>query len=459
MSSGVPRLKLSYLRHAMVLLCLIIVATVALVLNRFCCGDQLAPERRSYFSPTLPGECQVPSGGFKAWNQGVVTMLEPEVSVNCFKVLSGNISEIDRVGKAVSSWKNAVSDQEMLKKVRNCTWLRRYFDNNLYNSEREKAFPLAFTFVVYDSPQQVLRLLRLMYRPQNAYCIHYDAKSQFRDFFQAISECFHNIIVPKKLERVVWSHYSILGAQMSCMKDLLEFRVTQVFKWNYVLNICGKELPLITLRELVTRLMRLNGTSSIRAFKTPHTEEDMSRIKFPVRYNRERTKFVVNFKSRLKPPFDVETRYYKSEAYVMVSYAFAKYLMTDPTAVKIHNFFKECKNPEEHFYATMYRWPGAPGAYDPKYSDLYFSMESVYWTLKDRHCRGKELHHMCIVSIGDVQEIVMSNLGKDHVFHNKYFMDYDHTVMNCMEERIVGINKLEYDLECPTRNHSLVASG
>ena len=34
-----------------------------------------------------------------------------------------------------------------------------------------------------------------------------------------------------------------------------------------------------------------------------------------------------------------------------------------------------------------------------------------------------------------------------HFFHNKYFMEYDHTVMSCMEERIVQINKLEYQQE------------
>ena len=31
-----------------------------------------------------------------------------------------------------------------------------------------------------------------------------------------------------------------------------------------------------------------------------------------------------------------------------------------------------------------------------------------------------------------------------NLFHNKYYMEYDHSVMKCMEERIVEKNKLEY---------------
>ena len=33
-------------------------------------------------------------------------------------------------------------------------------------------------------------------------------------------------------------------------------------------------------------------------------------------------------------------------------------------------------------------------------------------------------------------------------FQNKYFMELDHVAMDCMEERIVDMNKREYELEC-----------
>ena len=37
--------------------------------------------------------CEVPSGGFKGWNEGVVTVIKPEIKKNCSKVIYGDILE------------------------------------------------------------------------------------------------------------------------------------------------------------------------------------------------------------------------------------------------------------------------------------------------------------------------------------------------------------------------------
>lgn len=36
------------------------------------------------------------------------------------------------------------------------------------------------------------------------------------------------------------------------------------------------------------------------------------------------------------------------------------------------------------------------------------------------------------------------------LFHNKYFMERDHTVMDCIEEELISRNKLEYERDCIT---------
>ena len=413
-------------------------------------------QRRFYGTPIpssskLPRDTcrEVPAGYFRGWNQGYVTEVRPAVAVNCTRIFSGDEEELQKANESMAYWKNAVSDDSMRKLVKDCVWLRDYFSNNLYNSKLEWSFPLAFTLVVYNSPQQVLRLLRLMYRPQNAYCIHYDVKSEHRDFFRSIAKCFDNIIVPSKLEEVVWGHYSILGAQMNCMRDLLDYRERQAVdsKWRYLINLCGKELPLVTMRELVVRLARLNGTSSI-ASRRSQSEEELSRIKHPVSYNNVTFKYVISYSKRLRPPpFDVDTQYYKSLAYIMASHSFADYLVNNHIAIRVHKFFEKCKNPEEHFYATMYHWPGAPGGYDPAYTGSYPEVEGVFWAY-DRVCRGKVVHNVCIACAADLQEIVEETRIGKYAFHNKYFMEYDNVVMRCMEERIVQRNMAEYEIEC-----------
>ena len=313
----------------------------------------------------------------------------------------------------------------------------------MYNSELEKSFPLAFTFVVHDHPQQVLRLLRFLYRPQNSYCIHYDAKStdEFKEFFNSIANCRGNIIIASRQESVVWGHYNVLGAQMNCMKDLLNLRTQQEHKWKYLLNLCGKELPLITSREMVSRLVSLNGSSSILTYKQSD-DLTMSRIKYMMKLNREKTKLVSTSDLLGDPPFAI-SQYYKSLSYVALSHQFTYFLHTNFTTKKIHEFFKSCANPEEHFYATIFMLPEVPGGHNEKIR--YFNTESVIWIRDNETCRGKVIHQICIVGVGDLPRI-MQKAGR-HFFHNKYFIEYDHIVMSCMEEMIVQKNKLEYQQE------------
>ena len=56
-------------------------------------------------------------------------------------------------------------------------------------------------------------MLRLLYRPQNSFCIHYDAKStdEFKEFFNSIANCRGNVIIASRQERVVWGHYSVVS--------------------------------------------------------------------------------------------------------------------------------------------------------------------------------------------------------------------------------------------------------
>ena len=396
-----------------------------------------------------PVGCELPLGGFRGWSKGVVTTLTPEVPVNCSKVLSRDKEELERVKRAMSEWKNNISNPDMLKRVQNCSWLRDHFSNNLYNSKLEKDFPIAFTFVVYDSPQQVLRLLRLLYRPQNSYCIHCDVKSPYKFFFQSIAGCFDNIIIPSKLERVVWGHYGILGAQMNCMTDLLQLRTAQRHKWKYLINLCGKELPLITNREIVRKLMKLNGTSSIIASKIGLRNNHHRRIKYPAKLNENGTLFIDKHSKLPTPPFPLNL-YSKSSSYNTLSFQFSDFLVHDERAIKVHNFFKNCSYPEEHFYATLYNMPGVNGGYNKLLKRHYFPVEIAYWTKHNSfggkyHCHGEVTHNICIITAGDLKE---ASKGGRHLFHNKYFMDVDHTVMGCMEEKIVKLNMLEYEKEC-----------
>lgn len=401
--------------------------------------------------------CEEVPGGFNAWRQGMVTTLMPEVPVNCSLVIAGDEGETSQVREAVSHWRNAVSDQEMLQRVQNCSWITEHFANNLFISELERSFPIAFTFVVHDSPQQVLRLLRLLFRPHNTYCIHYDKKSHFKDFFRSMARCFDNVIISSQAENVVWGYYTIMQAQMNCLSDLLKRRTSQDHKWKYVINLCGKELPLVTNTEMVSRLMQLGGSSSI--ITEPCANKKMllqQRLTHPVTLNQEGTDIVMDRHTLLGDlPFSLSL-YHKSSSYNALSFQFANYLVFNSTAQKLYEFFKKTRNSEEHFYATLYHTPGVPGGYKGHLHQHYFEVAGSYWSKvntfqkKTKYkCQGTVVHKVCIVGAGDLPAVVRDKSRR--LFHNKYLMSYDHTVMGCMEERIVAGNRREYQQECGRR--------
>ena len=376
--------------------------------------------------------CEVPEGGYKAWNDEVLTTVRPVIPRNCVKLFKGDSKEAERVKQESKKWANALTDDAFLKTASSCSWLKEQLTNNLYNSELERQFPLAYAFVIHNSPQQVFRLLKVLYKPQNTYCFHYDIKStaQFKALFDTMATCFDNIIVPSKIEDVQWGKYTFLDAQINCLNDLAKHRETQpkTLQWKYVINLCGKELPLTTGKEIVSRLIRLNGTSSM----SPGPNTNKQRLKGK------------------KVPFNLPT--YKNSAYNALSFAFIDYILNNKTAQTVLDFFRNVSVPEEHFYSTLYKQPGVPGGFNPKIpQEDYFRVARALWCFRkdcQSTCKGKWIHSVCVVISGDLPMVLDHQRGAGYLFHNKYFMEMDHTVMDCAEEVLVARNVQEYIDEC-----------
>ena len=103
----------------------------------------------------------------------------PNVNINCSQLLKKNKTEILAVKNSMALHGSANSGLVMY----NCSWLKGYLSGNFYVSELEQHFPLDFTLVVHNSPDQVLRLVRILYRDHNSFCIHCDKKSPQNSIF------------------------------------------------------------------------------------------------------------------------------------------------------------------------------------------------------------------------------------------------------------------------------------
>lgn len=384
-------------------------------------------------------DCIAPPGGFRGWKNGVVTALKPEIDRNCAKIFARDKKQIGIINARNKNWSNPLSDEEFLNRTRDCAWVTDFFSNNLYITKLERSFPMAYSFVVHNSPQQVLRLMRFLYRPGNSYCVHPDPTSSptFSGIFQNIAGCLENVIISSKIVKVRWGTNMLMEAAKNCREDLLEVRskLPQERKWNYVINLCGKEIPLVTTHGIVSRLSKLNGISDIRTGEV-HDNYNLRRL-----HNRT-------------IPFNLT--FYKSSTFMALSYQFAHFARTNAKAIELYKFFKKrCSMPEEHYYATLYHMTGVPGGFDPKISKDLFAVANAIWLGKKIPCMGTKVHAICVAAVGDLWFIMKKRETTDALFHNKYFMELDHTIMDCMEERLVEENKKEFKQDgCMTKSGS-----
>ena len=390
--------------------------------------------------------------GIKSWSEGVVTALNPRIQANCDLMRQNNRQEIERVKKEIESWKSSESEEEWIESLSDCKKVVEDFSNNFYNSPEELDFPLAYILVVYTNPRQMVRLIKALWRPQNLFCIHPDAKQsdQFIGVFRQLSKCLDNVFLPQKLEKVFYQHHTIMDSQLNCYEDLLKYPSN---RWRYVINLCGRELPLKTNREMVKSLKKLKGFSAIES-KHVQSKGFLTRDRFTWKAEEDYTNGKLHYtRTRLKPP---PIPIYKSFNFIAASRQFVNFFVNDNKAIEFRNYLKDVKIPEEEFYASLIHLPGVPGGNPPRHIPVP-TIDKYIWMNKNKQtrnkyesCEGRMVHFICIVSVGDLDQIYHWGINRRTpvFFFNKYFMEDDHVVMDCMEERLLHQNMKEYETDC-----------
>ena len=184
-------------------------------------------------------------------------------TIDCAAIIFGDTHEISKGLKyAKCTPRVSMSDEEYVHITKDCDSFiqtRTYLASRV--TEEEKAFPIAYSILMFEHVEQTERLLRAVYRPQNAYCIHVDAKSK-DSVYQAmvsIANCFDNVFLASERIDVRWAWFPVLEAEIVCMRDLLH-RYTA---WKYFINLTGREFPLRTNLELVRILKAYNGSNDV----------------------------------------------------------------------------------------------------------------------------------------------------------------------------------------------------
>ena len=182
---------------------------------------------------------------------------------DCQALIRGDTQEVNYIKEMLfKEFRTGLSDDDLINLTSNCSHFAhtRNYPSKPYSKEEED-YPIAYILTVHKNSEQVERLLRAIYAPQNLYCIHIDKKSpdSFHTAISAIAGCFPNVILASKTEDIVYAGFSRLQADLHCMRDL----VSVSSQWKYAINLCGQDFPLRSNLEIVHSLKALQGKNDI----------------------------------------------------------------------------------------------------------------------------------------------------------------------------------------------------
>ncbi|XP_041363142.1 beta-1,3-galactosyl-O-glycosyl-glycoprotein beta-1,6-N-acetylglucosaminyltransferase 4-like [Gigantopelta aegis] len=319
----------------------------------------------------------------------------------------------------ISQIRNKTNQKNDREVTENCTEFSRHLTSLAHVTDLERDFPIAFSVLVYRDPQQAMRLLRAIWRPQNVYCIHVDTGSQFDVLTYIMSRvrCLDNVFLAPRMIDVRWGTFSVLEADLICMEALYKHKT----RWKYFINLTGQEFSLKTNYELVKILKLYAGGNDIFG---QVNKVNPSRIR------------------KLGPaPHGIKPA--KGPIHMVASRGFVDYVLHNQTAKDFLEWVRPMRVPDETYFTSLnnnahLRIPGSfTGRLDKSrhhnfYLDSRLRYKIFVYNKSYPKCHGKARHSVCLFGVGDLPSLV----GAPHIFANKFLYGYQQFAYDCLERWI-----------------------
>jgi hypothetical protein len=278
-----------------------------------------------------------------------------KMNLSCELIFKQNTNEIEKAeGHIKSLDKHQIDNSNYIFHVDYCQYFRQLRMYDEYHVEEEEVdFPLAFAILTHENVEQFERLLKLIYRPHNVYCVHMDLNSPalFHQAVQSVVQCFDNVFIATKLENVVYAGMTRLRADLNCMADLVDSKYTQKYRhkrrvdWKYYLNVASSEFPLKTNLE-ITRILRLfNGANDIEVMR--YVIESRVFYKWKAMFDKNEKKFYLENTGIRKPDPPHNFTIVKGLAYGVFSLGFVKFILNDKHANDLLEWMADIYSPDE----------------------------------------------------------------------------------------------------------------
>ncbi|XP_017580725.1 beta-1,3-galactosyl-O-glycosyl-glycoprotein beta-1,6-N-acetylglucosaminyltransferase 4-like [Pygocentrus nattereri] len=364
--------------------------------------------------------------------------LTEQHGINC-----SDIYELDpvAVGKSLALRRqtvHALDDEDIANATMDCT---RYLESRSYGSirtsELERDFPLAYSLVVHKDAAMVERILRAIYVPHNTYCIHYDLKSspQFAAAMQGLARCLPNVFIASKLERVQYASITRLRADLNCLSDLM---VSDIM-WRYAINLCGQDFPLRSNVQLVEELKALKGGSMLETVRPSELKRKRFSYSYTLKDAQSQFHHLPVKTDQVKNPAPHGIEMFVGSAYFVLSREFVSFVQWSPLVKDFLSWSEDTYSPDEHFWASLMRVPGAPGGLkssDPDVSDLVSRTRLVKWQYLEETlyplCTGIHVRSVCIYGAAELRWLLFDG----HWFANKVDPRVDPVLVECLEEKL-----------------------
>ena len=126
-------------------------------------------------------------------------------------------------------------------------------------------------------------------------------------------------------------------------------------QWKYLINLCGQDFPLKTNAEMVAKLRGLMPFNSVESISMPLGK--MGRYEYI--HTVTQNALAKTVRKKLPPPHGM--RLFAGSAYVVVTREFVQWVMENSTVRDILDWSKDTYSPDEMLWASLVRFPGAPG--------------------------------------------------------------------------------------------------
>ena len=342
----------------------------------------------------------------------------------CTKLISGE--------EPLNSTTGTLNDADVFVKYNliTCSDVLNFHFAHARPSTKEQHLPIAFGLSVYKSARLLERILQAIYMPHNLYCIHIDRTSDafFHRAVESMVRCLPNVFLAKHEFHVVWGHISLIHAQLSCMRELLESSV----EWKYFISLTGQNFPLYENGEIVTALRSLNGSNSIESFPIPDLNKGRTRTVH--RLGEDGASVYDTGRPKSPPPHNISI--FKGSTHIVAVREFVDFVVNSRIGKDFVEFLADTYVPDETLYASLQQHPLAPGGVRGKQPE--WIPRALRWANWGLRCHGHWVRTVCWISILDLRWVLGREMSTK-LFVLKIPFDYSDELLDCIS--VAGLRR------------------